>query len=284
MLRKFGLVLVMGLALLTPRISVAQEFPAACTLVGTVFTCPSIEFPTVQLSGLASDSDGVARIDWTVSTDGGGTATGTTTWSIDSLPLTMGANAVTLTLYDILNNFVVYTGTITRRNPIVTASTGVGGSISPLGDVSVTYGGDQLFGIVPTTGYHITSVLVNGLNMGTPSSYLFSTVTSDQTLSATFAIDTFTLTASANAGGSIAPSGVTAANYGGNQHYTITPDVGYALLYLLVDGGSVGFPLTYDFTNVTANHTIEAVFALNQVTPTEQVTAEGIGLKGSRMH
>ena len=79
-------------------------------------------------------------------------------------------------------------------------------------------------------------------------------------------ITTFTLTATAGANGSIIPPGVTTVNVGANQSYTITPDPGYYIDDVLVDGGSVGAVSTYDFIGVQANHTIDASFALTNVT------------------
>jgi len=74
---------------------------------------------------------------------------------------------------------------------------------------------------------------------------------------------TFTITASAGANGSIDPSGEVTVSKGADQTFTITPDMGYHVADVLVDGSSVGAVTTYTFTNVTANHTISATFAIN---------------------
>jgi glucuronoarabinoxylan endo-1,4-beta-xylanase len=76
----------------------------------------------------------------------------------------------------------------------------------------------------------------------------------------TIAIDSYTIDASAAAGGSIAPSGQRTVSEGGSQTYTITPATGYAVAGVLVDGASVGAVASYTFTNVNANHTISATF------------------------
>ena len=60
--------------------------------------------------------------------------------------------------------------------------------------------------------------------------------------------------------GSISPSGWTSVRHGWDQTFTITPDKGYAVAKVLVDGKSVGSVKSYTFKNVTTDHTIEVVF------------------------
>lgn len=78
---------------------------------------------------------------------------------------------------------------------------------------------------------------------------------------------TFTINASAGAGGSISPSGAVVVSSGGGQTFTITPDAGYVISAVAVDGAGVGAVGSYPFTNVTANHTIAATFASTGNTP-----------------
>jgi hypothetical protein len=157
----------------------------------------------------------------------------------------------------------------------ITSSAGANGSISPLGATSVNYAGSQGYTITPATGYHVADVLVDGSSVGAVTSYSFTNVTANHTISATFAIDTFTITASSGANGSVTPAGATTVNYGGSQGYTITPATGYHVVDVLVDGGSVGAVTSYSFTNVTANHTISATFAIDTFTITASSGANG---------
>ena len=60
--------------------------------------------------------------------------------------------------------------------------------------------------------------------------------------------------------GSISPSGWASVRHGWDQTFTITPDKGYAVAKVLVDGKSVGSVKSYTFKNVTKDHTIEVVF------------------------
>jgi hypothetical protein len=73
----------------------------------------------------------------------------------------------------------------------------------------------------------------------------------------------YQINATAGANGAIAPAGVTAVNYGGSQAYTITPDTGYHVADVLVDGGSVGALTSYTFDNVTGDRTIHAEFEVD---------------------
>ena len=70
----------------------------------------------------------------------------------------------------------------------------------------------------------------------------------------------YTITAAAGEGGSITPAGEVSVKEGASQTFTITASEGYAIADVLVDGQSVGAVDSYTFENVTANHTIAAVF------------------------
>jgi len=157
----------------------------------------------------------------------------------------------------------------------INASASAGGSISPSGTVSVMSGASQPFTITPNYGYSIAGVLVDGSSVGSVSSYTFTNVQAAHNISASFAINTYTITASAGIGGSISPSGSVNVNYGSNQTFTITPNLGYSITSVLVDNSSVGSVSTYTFTNITANHTIAASFAINTYTITASAGTGG---------
>ena len=70
----------------------------------------------------------------------------------------------------------------------------------------------------------------------------------------------YTITATAGEGGSITPAGEVSVKEGASQTFTITASEGYAIADVLVDGQSVGAVDSYTFENVTANHTIAALF------------------------
>ena len=70
-----------------------------------------------------------------------------------------------------------------------------------------------------------------------------------------------TIHATAGDHGTIVPLGEVRVAHGANQSFTITPEEGYKVADVLVDGQSVGAVTEYEFQNVTANHTIHATFA-----------------------
>ena len=76
-----------------------------------------------------------------------------------------------------------------------------------------------------------------------------------------------TIKATSGANGSISPSGWASVREGWDQTFTITPDKGYAVAKVLVDGKSVGAVTSYTFKNVTKDHTIEAVFMRSNGNP-----------------
>lgn len=147
----------------------------------------------------------------------------------------------------------------------ITATAGAGGSISPSGSISVTANGGRTFNITPDAGYQITDVQVDGASVGAVTQYTFSNVTANHTIDVMFeeipVTQTYEITASSGANGSILPSGVVSVDSGDDAQFTITPDQGYRILSVMVDGIDIGKVSTYTFTNVTMNHSIQAMFA-----------------------
>ncbi len=151
----------------------------------------------------------------------------------------------------------------------VTVNQPANGSITP-GTTTVLFGATPSFVITPNMGYNVTAISVNGSNVNlsnVPSvngvyTYTFAAVNANQTITATMTAKTYTITASAGSNGSITPNGNTSVNHGASQTYTINPANGYVVENVTVDGMSMGALTAYTFTNVVANHTINATFKL----------------------
>lgn len=77
----------------------------------------------------------------------------------------------------------------------------------------------------------------------------------------------YTIKATAGAGGSISPSGNVSVREGRDRTFTITPDKGYAISNVKIDGKSIGAVKSYTFENVRRNHAIEVIFTKTNGNP-----------------
>lgn len=77
----------------------------------------------------------------------------------------------------------------------------------------------------------------------------------------------YTIKASAGANGTISPAGWCSVAENGSQTFTFTPDKGYTVAKVLVDGKSVGAVKSYTFKDVTKDHTIEVIFMKSNGNP-----------------
>jgi len=145
----------------------------------------------------------------------------------------------------------------------ITASAVANGSITPTGAVKVDNAASQTFTIAPSVGYSVEDVKVDGVSVGAVTTYTFQNVTKDYTIVATFktgGVTQYSITATAGSNGTVTPAGVVTVNAGASQTYTITPGAGYAVEDVKVDSVSVGAVASYTFSNVSKNYTISATF------------------------
>ena len=117
-------------------------------------------------------------------------------------------------------------------------------------------------------------------NHSSGQTYQYINVQADSTLTATFAINTYAITPSvvdgASGHGTISPSSVQTVNYGATPTFTFAPDTGYSVSAVTVDGSGVTFSNNqYQFSAVSAAHTIAVTFAANPVTLTLSPGAGG---------
>lgn len=68
----------------------------------------------------------------------------------------------------------------------ITATSGHGGVITPSSRLSVGFGLSKMFVIRPWEGYAICDIEVDGVSIGPVSMYMFTNVTEDHTIRATF--------------------------------------------------------------------------------------------------
>ncbi|MFZ2881988.1 MAG: FISUMP domain-containing protein, partial [Candidatus Moraniibacteriota bacterium] len=137
---------------------------------------------------------------------------------------------------------------------------GANGSISGTSPQTVSSGGDgDQVEAVPSTGYHFTS----WSDASTENPRTDENVTGDITVTASFAINQYTLTYSAGTGGSISGTNPQTVNYNANgTQVTAVPNSGYHFVKWSDD--STQNPRTD--TNVTSNISVTAEFALDDLT------------------
>ena len=132
-------------------------------------------------------------------------------------------------------------------------------------EVYVQRGQDFAFEITPEIGYKISSVELNGTSDGTDTKHTITTVRKDYLVEVTFKTDskTYKITGSVEGGGGTVDISRTSAIAGQESTATITPDSGYHISRVIVDGVDKGAITKYVFTGITSNHTVVATFASN---------------------
>ena len=190
-----------------------------------------------------------------------------TGWSED---LSGSVNPANITMDS--NKAVTATFTIKKYTIAASANPPAGGSVS--GGGNYTQGDTVNLVATPSEGYEFINWTENGVQASANTTYSF-TATANRALVANFRLKTYTITATAGAGGSINPAGNVNVTHDSNQSFTITPDTGYDIEDVKVDGVSVGAVSSYTFNNVTANHTISVTFKLKTYTLTTNVVGQG---------
>jgi hypothetical protein len=156
---------------------------------------------------------------------------------------------------------VTATFTLNQYTITTSANPTAGGSVT-CSPNPVNHGSTSTCTVTTNTGYTIQGV--GGTCGGTLSgnTYTTSAITANCTVTANFAIKTYTITITQTAGGTIACNPTT-VNHGSNSNCTITPNASYIINTVTVNGSSVGAVGTYQFSNVTANQTITATYTYN---------------------
>ena len=170
-----------------------------------------------------------------------------TSWAVPSI--TIGPNTSRTLTASFLRYYNIYSS-VSGNN---------GGTISPSGTTSVLSGQSLTFTIQPDNGYRLLQTVDNNVNQGNGLTYSLTNVTTTHDIYVTFQ-PTYIIHASAGPNGSISPIGDTVVDSGANMNFTIAPAMGFRVADVLVDGASVGAVSSYNFTNVSSTHTIEATF------------------------
>jgi hypothetical protein len=141
------------------------------------------------------------------------------------------------------------------------------------GSVNVTNGWRNRGVPVPLTatpyeGYTFLNWTGDTSGLNTKTNPLVLAVEQARDLTANFSANTYIITSSAGDKGRIWPEGPTDVAFGDTQSFAITPNDGYRVASVTVDGTNIGTMTVYTFNNVSAAHTIHADFELDEYTLT----------------
>ena len=156
----------------------------------------------------------------------------------------------------------------------LTSLANMGGSIAPSGAVEVPSGEDLTYTMTPDSGYEVSDVLVDGISVGSVDQYTFQSISTDHNIEVYFKVESFTLLSTAGKGGSISPEGSAEVFRDGGQTFSISPEAGYRIARLLVDGQEVTASNNFSFSQVSADRSIHAEF---EVIPGVTVVALDLG-------
>lgn len=189
----------------------------------------------------------------------------------------------TTTIEDVADNYVI-DAHFSIFTYTMTAEAGEGGTITPAGAQTVNYGTDVTYEINANEGWYIASTDIDGVTTTYTQDDAVVTLTipytainADHNISVTFAQFMYTITATAGTHGTVNGAEAVSANiaYGSNYALTFTPDANYQVADVVVDGVTVGAVDSYEFINVTANHTVEVSFEAIMYTLTATSNMEG---------
>ncbi len=236
---------------------------ANCSLTATfgMYTITVTQSANGQITPTTSNPNYGDTPTFTITPDAGYSIASIT---VNGEPVTVTAPAGQTYQFDPVSTDGSITATFAINTYSLTVNVGADGQ-SNIASQTVNWGSVENFVFTPNSGYSVADVMVNGsIDEGAVTS-LTLTITGDTTVSATFAINTYTITVTQTSNGAISP-GTSSANYGDTPTFTITPDTGYHIVDVLVDGSSVLSSLsqdTYTFSAISADQTITATYAIN---------------------
>jgi len=116
------------------------------------------------------------------------------------------------------------------------------------------------FEILPDVGYTISDVKLNNVSVGGVSTLSVSYLPQNQTILANFEIQTFNVTASTNGNGNISPE-TQIVEFGETAILNITPNFGYEISGIEINGVQVSIANPILITNVQEDKIIEITFS-----------------------
>ena len=155
----------------------------------------------------------------------------------------------------------------------LTVNVGDNGS-SNIASQTVNWGSVENFTFTPDIGYSVADVMVNGtIDEGAVTS-LSLTITGDTTVDVSFAINTCNLTVNVGDNGSSNIASQT-VNWGSVENFTFTPDIGYSVADVMVNGTIDEGAVTSLSLTITGDTTVDVSFAINTCNLTVNVGDNG---------
>ena len=177
------------------------------------------------------------------------------------------------------NTYTATYQTVLKEFTISVETTENGSVVSNDESNTLTYEDKKTYTFTSSVGYKIKEVFVNGVSVGAIDSYTFSGVTSDQTLRVEFEKIKYSVSVICGENGSANCAETTQIEHGASFTVNFTPDDGYKIKNVMVDGVSVGVVCKYCFESVEQNHRIEVEYELDLtpiiITPAIIVTIGG---------
>ena len=192
----------------------------------------------------------------------------TPAWGVDAAFDTWSSNDITVSGWDPLSlnsgdilplTAATVTAEFVPNEYTITATAGSGGSVTPLGDITVAFRTDQTFTIVADRGY-FSMVLVDGVETDVVRTYVFNAVRDDHTIDVTFILTRYVVKISSDAGSTASPEGTVTVPYGVPLKIAIGALSGYKISDVLLDGSSISYSAdSVTISNIRSNCTVNIV-------------------------
>ena len=187
------------------------------------------------------------------------------TWNAPATVLTVGTNTykatytpVDTTNYKTITDIDIEVNVKNTFN-VITSVPGGNGTITP-SKIGVIEGSKVKITFTPNTGYMIDKVLVNGIEKTVTGNEIEITVDEEKTVEVSYKKIPFTITVEEVTGATVNPDGTVTVGYGDNKDFTITANIGYKLVKVLVNDVEKALDgNTLKLKNITSNMKIKVV-------------------------
>ena len=187
------------------------------------------------------------------------------TWNAPATVLTVGTNTYKATFTPVdTTNYKTITDIDIEVNvkntfDVITSVPGGNGTITP-SKIGVIEGSKVKITFTPNTGYMIDKVLVNGIEKTVTGNEIEITVDEEKTVEVSYKKIPFTITVEEVTGATVNPDGTVTVGYGDNKDFTITANIGYKLVKVLVNDVEKALDgNTLKLKNITSNMKIKVV-------------------------